>query len=305
MQTISDLIVKKTIIKLIKSEDYRSEIVMLIDATFLQFVIDFFQKIVNAKLANKSVTSDWYKAEFLNPTLSSKELIINSGLNQKTVANMRNSANRQTVLETTTQHYEQLYQTINELIERGTDIDVTLTIKFNGVSIDLNINESLVVINTLAVKRAELRGGAWSSVGKRAEKILMKTLCRLYEVPDQNTLQTGFSDESREIDFYLLEESGVRYQCEVKLMGKGNPESADVTFARKTEVFVADKLSEKIKKQLDNRKVKWLELREPFGYRKFPLILRELNIPYSNFDGDLDVCLNEILDDLLKLQKLR
>jgi hypothetical protein len=59
--------------------------------------------------------------------------------------------------------------TINNLVEQGSDIDITLTIKFRGVSVDLNINESLIVINTLAVKRAELRGGAWSTAGKQVD----------------------------------------------------------------------------------------------------------------------------------------
>ena len=45
----------------------------------------------------------------------------------------------------------------------------------------------------------------------------------------------------RAIDFYLLNK-GKEYLCEVKLMGKGNPESADAIIARDTNVFVADTL---------------------------------------------------------------
>ena len=45
-----------------------------------------------------------------------------------------------------------------------------LAYKLNDVSIDLNINETLIVINALAVKRAALRGGLWSTAGKRVEK---------------------------------------------------------------------------------------------------------------------------------------
>ena len=57
------------------------------------------------------------------------------------------------------------------------------------------------------------------------------------------------SDEStfeREIDFYLVEGTN-NHKCEVKLMGKGNHESADAVIARDSKVFVADKLSETIK----------------------------------------------------------
>lgn len=38
-------------------------------------------------------------------------------------------------------------------------------------------------------------------------------------------------------------------------MGKGNPESADAVIARDSKVFVADKLSDLNKKQLDTLKV--------------------------------------------------
>lgn len=126
--------------------------------------------------------------------IKSDELIINSGLNKKTISNMYNSARREIVLEATTEHYEQLYEAINNLVEQGSDIDITLTIKLRGVSVDLNINESLIVINTLAVKRAELRGGAWSTAGKQVEKVLMVVLCKLYGVPENNYDFTGLSD---------------------------------------------------------------------------------------------------------------
>ena len=47
----------------------------------------------------------------------------------------------------------------------------------------------------------------------------------------------------REVDFYLINDDKF-YRCEVKLMGKGNPESADAIFARESSIFVADKLSD-------------------------------------------------------------
>ncbi len=75
-----------------------------------------------------------------------------------------------------------MYQSISNLIENQTDIDLTLTIKFRSVSVDLNINESFIVINTLAVKRAALRGGLWSTAGKKVEKYLMSSLCHLFNV---------------------------------------------------------------------------------------------------------------------------
>ena len=145
--TLTDKVTKKIISKLIKGKDYRIEIVTLIDAEFLNYVIGFFKQIVEAKLKNHDLTLDWYKREFLNPSLKKDDLAINSGLNMKTISNMYNSATKEIVLEASHEHYDILFETINNLIEEGEDLSVTLTIKFRGVSVDLSVNESLIVIN--------------------------------------------------------------------------------------------------------------------------------------------------------------
>ena len=84
---------------------------------------------------------------------------------------MYRSATRQVVIEASNAHFDLLLKTIQDLVEIETEIDLVLMIKFKGVSVDLNVSESLIVINALAVKRAALRGGLWSTAGKRAEKI--------------------------------------------------------------------------------------------------------------------------------------
>lgn len=48
--TITEQVAKNIIKKLLKGEDYRIEVVTLINAEFLQFAIDFFKHIVDAKL---------------------------------------------------------------------------------------------------------------------------------------------------------------------------------------------------------------------------------------------------------------
>ncbi|MFA5655746.1 MAG: CfrBI family restriction endonuclease [Dysgonamonadaceae bacterium] len=296
--TLTDQVVKNIIRRLIKGLDYRVEVIALINAEFLQFAIDFFKKIVEAKLANKDVSIDWYKQAFLNKNLSSKEIAVNSGLNKKTIMNMYNSASKKIVIDAANEHYDVLYESISDLIENQPDIDLTLTIKFRGVSVDLNINESLIIINTLAVKRAALRGGLWSTAGKRVEKYLMATLCKLYNVPFEHYDQTKIPSSMREVDFYLI--NGDTYsRCEVKLMGRGNPESADAIFARKSDVFVADKLSFLNKQQADLLNVKWVELRNENGYQRFKKVLEDLGIPHSDFTGNLDVHLDRILSKLI------
>jgi len=303
--TLTEQVVRNIIKKLLKGDDYRIEVVSLINSEFLQFAIDFFKKIVDAKLKNQDITVDWYKKEFLDPSLSSEDIAINAGLNKKTIHNMYNSSTKSIVIDASNQHYDYLFTEIKNLVENDPDIDLMLTIKFKGVSVDLNINESLIVINTLAVKRAALRGGLWSTAGKRVEKPLMQTLCKLYDVPNENyylkindkTIQDA--DYTREVDFYLTQGRD-QYKCEVKLMGIGNPESADAVIARDSRVFIADKLSITNKKQLDSLNIEWVELRSKEGFKRFEKVLDQLNIPHKLLPPDIDQKLDEIFKEIFQ-----
>ncbi len=301
--TLTEQVAKNIIRKLLKGDDYRIEVVTLINAEFLQFAIEFFKKIIDAKLKNENISIDWYKKEFLNPNLPAKEIAINSGLNKKTIHNMFNSSTKEIIIDAANEHYDVLYESIKALVETEHELELTLTIKFKGVSVDLNVSESLIVINTLAVKRAELRGGLWSTAGKRVENPLMKTLCMLYSVSEDNFKAKFVKDNAkgfdREIDFYLLKD-GKEFLCEVKLMGSGNPESADAVIARATNVFVADKLSIQNKHQLEHLGINWIEMRAENGFMRFKLALENLGIPHKdlsdNFDEELEMIFKEIFD---------
>jgi hypothetical protein len=125
----------------------------------------------------------------------------------------------------------------------------------------------------------------------------------LYQVSENNYDASHFVKDKgkkvdREIDFYLLN-NGKKYLCEVKLMGKGNPESADAIIARDTNVFVADTLSQQNKNQCDQLGVNWIALRDENGYKRFGLTLKKLDIPHKDYNGDLDIDLQRILEELL------
>ncbi len=302
--TLTEQVAKTIIKKLLNGEDYRIEIVALINAEFLQFAVDFFKQIIDAKLKNKNVV-DWYKKEFLNPSLPAREIAINSGLNEKTIHNMFNSSTKAIVIDASNEHYDSLYEAIKNLIDTEPELDLVLTVKFKGVSVDLNVSESLIVINTLAVKRAALRGGLWSTAGKRVEKPLMQTLCKLYGVSDGNYAvaikgkKIKEVDFEREIDFYIIEGAN-QYKCEVKLMGQGNPESADAVIARDSKVFVADKLSNTNKRQLDSLGVEWVELRSDGGFKKFETILDHLKISHGQLPVNIDAGLKQIFSEIFR-----
>jgi len=296
---LTNNVIKKIIKRLLEGEDYRIEIISLINAEFLKFAIEFFKKVVNAKINNEDVSIDWYKKFFLNDSISMEDYAINSGLNKKTITNMYNSGVREVVIEAANEHYEALCRSIENLIENEEGLDLKLTIKFNNVSVELSINESLILINTLAVKRAALRGGLWSTAGKSVEKYLMITLCMLFEVPEENYKIKDLPKSFREVDFYLVN-GDKNIKCEVKLMGRGNPESADAIFARDSDVFIADKLSDLNKEQANRLGVKWVELRNKDGFKKFAEILNELKIPYTEPSENINEKIDEILNKLLK-----
>lgn len=302
--TLTDQTIKAIITHTIKGEDYRIEVVNALNASFLDFTIDFFKQIVAAKLNSDDITIDWYKKSFMNDSLPSDEVAINAGLNMKTIHNMYKSSTRKIVLDASNDHFDSLYNSIEELVKTDHDIDLTLTIKFKGVSVDLNVSESLIVINTLAVKRAALRGGIWSSVGKRSEKMLILTMCKMYGVQSRYYNAEHFVKDrtlavDREVDFYFKNNSR-EYRCEVKLMGAGNPESADAIIARDSDVFIADTLSIQNKNQCEQLGKEWVALRDPDGYKKFADVLKKLGIPYTEYNGNLDSDLPVILNDLFK-----
>ena len=290
--TFTRLVRKNIIRKLLTRQDYRSEVLTLIDAEFLQYVVDFFKRIVKAKLNKEPVTADWYTEEFLSSnSLSNPEVSVYSGRDTATILK-----NEQIVLDTTLKYHDALYNAFNSL---GNNLDMGFTIKFRNVSFDLNLNESLILFNTLAVKRSALEDRLWSETKKKVGKPLIMTLCALFQVPKKCFDQRNLPESERETDFYLFDETGRDYPCEVKLMGKGNPESADAVFARGGSVLVANKLSETNKQQLDSEGILWVELQTENGYKRFEEVLKTLSIPYEPFNGDLQGTLDKILPVIL------
>ena len=299
---------KEIIKRLIGGKDYRIITQTEINTRFLEYCIDFFKEVINAKMKNESITMDWYRKHFIESTeYNPADIAIHAGINKKTITNMFNSGTKEVVISASVDSYETLVSSIENLIEEKGNLDIQLSIRFNGVSVELNLNESLIVINSLAVKRAAIRGGAYSATGKNVEGPLMLTICKLFKVDESNYSlnisgggKASYGDFEREIDFFLKNESKT-YKCEVKLMGKGNPESADAFIARESNVFIADKLSETNIKQFKSLGVHWVELRSSEGLLSFEKILKELNIPYEKVNlKKLESNLDEILEEILK-----
>ena len=290
--TVTGVVIKNIIRKLLTGQDYRSEVLSLTDDEFLQYVVDFFKQIVKAKLNKESVTADWYKEEFLSSnSLSNSEVFVYSGTDTTTILN-----SEQIVLDRTLKYHDALYDAFNSL---GNNLDIALTIKFRSVSFGLNLNESLILFNTLALKRSRLQDRLWSEIGTQVEKPLMATLCALFQVPFKHYNQNYSPDSLRETDFWLADDSGTSHRCEVKLMGKGNPESADAVYARDSRVLVANTLSDLNKQQMDENGIFWVELKNEDDYKRFEQVLNALSIPCQPFTGDIQDALDKILPVIL------
>lgn len=295
------VVAREVVTRVLTGEDYRPLIVELIDTEFLNYAIQFFKRVVEAKIEGQAITEDWYSKHMLSSHLPKDQIANNAGLNIKTIGNIRHTTQKQVVIEEALKHYERLREIIDELIQGESSFGVEITLSFRGVSVSLDVVESLIVINALAVARAAIRGGAWSTAGKQVEVPLMKTLCALYRVPAQHQDETQAPEADRETDFFLIGQNGERYRCEVKLLGKGNPESADAPMARDVKVFIADTISRTMKQQLSRRGILWMELRGAQDWTRFAEILEKLQVPHKPIPRSkrLD-WLNKCLDAVFK-----
>ena len=286
MTIVSPDTIKSTIELILLGKDHRSITDILITKTFLAETIEFFKEVTTAKLNTNTINMEWYRNRFIDNERDKQAIASNAGLSVKAVNNLRGTTRREVVIEEAHNNFDSVLQIVNELCD--TEIEIDLSITFNGVTVSLTLNESLVVINALAVRRNRIRGGAWSSLGKRVEAPLLETMCRLFQVPDAN-YERGNRNEIREIDFCLKNRACEVKKCEIKLMGRGNPEGADVTFARDSSVFIASELSDTNITQLDAEGVEWVQLRDDFGFLRFGTVLENLDVPHENLPQDADL----------------
>lgn len=274
--------------KLIMGEDYRTDFNDYIEKQFLDFAISFFNKILNAKLEDKEITEDWYKETFLSESVEKSLIATSAGLNLKTIGNIFGSQSKSVVLNFANSHYENLKETIVSLLKNH-DFDINLKISFKKISVELNASESLIVINALTVARSQINGGAWSSLGKRIELPLMLGFVGLLKIPRKYYFVRGDSDRPvtlRETDFFFKENAITEkpIPVEIKLMGKGNPESADGAIARESKIFFAYKLSEQNKNNLSQRSIAFVELAGGNSVEQLQSILPKFGIEFSPID---------------------
>lgn len=264
-------------------ESHREAIFEEINHEFIRHAVEFFTDVAHAKLQGEdlAIADDWYEQQMLQSARYSKnEIAVHAGIPMKTIENIHEATNANVVLDASLRNHRALRQTIDQILAAGDRPSITLTIKLRGVGVDLSLEESLIVINSLAVKREQIRGGMWSSAGKQAEGPLMAALCLLHQVDRRFWRLAEPNEFPHQIDFVLMSH-GKQYLCEVKLMGKGNPESAKAAHAHDASLLVADRLSDQAKQSLAKNNIEWVELAQPSGYQRFGPALDHFNIPHT------------------------
>jgi len=271
---------------------------LVIEAKITKIFFIRFQEFLSECNKYKNKFNDLWIEKVLDDDKVSKEFKeILGGLAEKSISNMYGSASKEVVKKATKNNLQILKNIFNEKENQISKLEI----KFNSKKIIFNSFEANLLAKNIGILHGKIKGGSWSALGKNVETPLMLTLCKMFSVPKKNFSiknSTHLSSEiHREVDFYLINNKKKQFKCEVKLMGKGNPESGDSVFARDTKIFIADKLSEKLKKQLENDKILYVELHVGNGYKYFSKILEKIDIPFAQYEGDL---VKEI-DDLICL----
>ena len=306
--TLSKSSARDIIVRLLTGRNYREVVIILINEEFVGIALPFLRRVAKAKVDGGKISEDWYKAELLRADLPSSDFATNAGMNMKTVTNTRQTQARAVVQEMSLENYQQMRELVDELAdlcEGDGPFDMSLKLQAGGnVTAALTLNETMLVINALAVKRAAIRGGFWGTAGKRVEKPLMETLCRLFSVKEKHYRIKSKSKKSvsfnREVDFYLVAGDGQEKRCEVKLMGRGNPESADVIYPRDSDLFVADKLSGVNKQQAEHYGVAWVELHGGDRFDRFAAALDKFGIPREKNPDTSKAAIVKAVDAMLK-----
>ncbi|MFW9971909.1 MAG: CfrBI family restriction endonuclease [Candidatus Odinarchaeota archaeon] len=320
MVTVKREDIRQVVKSLMIGEDYREDFLAVLDTLYMEAYLDYFKKVVNKssyqvqtgieQFTNNEESDNisnkyrWYEELMLNEDLDKTDIALNAGINMKTINNMHNTTRKEVVKESAKKHFNELVEVMKQHEDDINQIDLKLNLSYDNTNVNFNTNEILIMINAMATIKSNIRGGIYSSLGQQIEKPLMLTLSKMLQVPEEYYTEPDEYEDKRQADFHYfktIEDDEIeKINCEVKLMGKGNPESADAAMARYTHIFIANKISDTQKAELKENKILWIETQ---GNNKlledFSKILKELEIPNSPFNGKYTEHIDEYLDPIL------
>ena len=272
--------IDKIIISVLKGKDYRPYVLATINKRFVEGVYSLLKKVIEAR---KNKKEDWWVKELVeNSSISKKELLWFSGLNNKTVTNMANTTKREVCINLGKQNINSIKILIKEIEKMHDSLPyIEIKIKHNKEEIILSEQESIMLLNTISSMKLTVQGGAWSEVGKKVEKKLLFVIFELLGIPSKNYIlvfdemkRKGFV-KNREIDGIIMSEDNKKIiQIEFKLLGIGNPEIGDEALAREVNLFLVDRMTTMMIEEGKKKGVNIIELRDPKALSKIAEYLK-------------------------------
>lgn len=316
MVTVKREDIRQVVKSLLIGEDYREDFLAVLDTLYMKAYLVYFKKVVNksryqvqtdieqftnnAESNTTNVRYRWYEELMLNEDLDKVDVALNAGINMKTINNMHNTQRKEVVVEAAKKHFNELIKVMEQHQDEINQIDLRLNLSYNDLNVNFNTNEILIMINAMATIKSNIRGGIYSSLGQKIEKPLMLTLSKMLKVPEEYYTEPEEYEDRRQADFHYFKDTE-NIKCEIKLMGKGNPESADAAMARYTQILIANKISDSQKEELNRKGILWLETQGNNNLlRDFSDILYKSGIPFTSFEGNYKEHIDEYLDEVLE-----
>ena len=260
--------IQKTIISVLKGEDYRPYVLATINSRFLDNVRSLTSQVFEFKLKGNdwidNLLNNMYKR---GGKRSQFELLWFTGLNNKTVRNMAGSSSKNVILDLGKKNITTFRQLFNEADKLLGEYEILITIKKKDEQVVLDPIESAIYLNMISTMKLTIQGGAWSEVGKQTEKGLLYTIFKILNIDDnsyviiyQKMKEKGLAGD-REIDGIVFGSENKPLSIELKLLGIGNPEIGDEALARKVDLFLTDRLTDMMVKQASKIGVKVIQFR--------------------------------------------
>jgi len=287
-------------------KDYRTFVLATINERFISISQDLIADIFLYKKKN----TNWFE-KLLEDTKrkfgkkNKFKLLWFSGLNDKTVKNMTGgSSSKEICFELGKKNIEAFRLLLTNF--KNPLYQIKVIIKKDNETVELDEIESVIFINIISTMKLTIQGGAWSEVGKIAEKSLLITIFKLLDIPDDDYIlifdkmkEMGHV-ENREIDAIIFSKDKKPLTIELKLLGIGNPEIGDEALARKVDLFLIDRLSEMMIEEARRIGVKVIEFRQKKALHELHDFLSSRNInckkPKEISEEKLKVKITEIIN---------
>lgn len=279
-------LLSEIIFSILSGKDYRTFVLATINERF----ITKSQELIADIFAYKKAGNDWL-GKLLEDTKnkSGKEnkfkLLWYGGLNDKTVKNMTGTSTKEVCLELGKKNIES-FRLLLESFE-DPEYKLKVVIKKDSEEVELDEIESIIFVNIISAMKLTIQGGAWSEVGKQAEKSLLYTIFKLLNIADDDYIL--IFDEmkkkglvgNREIDAIIFAKDKKHISVELKLLGIGNPEIGDEALARKVDLFLIDQLTKMMIGEAKTAGVKVVEFRQKNALKELYAFLKSKNVECS------------------------